>query len=178
MLKASVALLAASVAITYCYFSLRRKSKRMPATLHICTACSLTNRDPSKANEDGTKLQTGKQMHESIIAVLSTKPAEWKQISTSTYEHVLSGEQLILNPMKCFSACSSANNVALSHPCKYQYHFGRLDPSTRDIEDVLQFCGQYVQNAGDAYTKAAERPERLQKANTVSRMPPPCPISK
>lgn len=178
MLKASAALLAASAAIVYCYFSLRRKSKRVPATLHVCTTCSLTNRDPSRTGDDGAKLQTGKQMLESIANALSTRSGEWKHVVADTYEHVASGEQLVLNPMKCFSACSSANSVALSHPCKYQYHFGRLDPSPRDIEDVVQFCGQYVQDAGDAYTKAAERPERLQKANTISRMPPPCPISK
>ena len=156
-------------AASFYYFKKRRNT---PATLHICTTCSLTKRDPTLTNPDGTKLESGKQMLENIKAAFDSHPS-WIKVSDFTFRHKESNKNLQINPMQCLSTCSSACSVAFSAPGKYQYHFARFDPNdVKDIEDVVAFGSQYVQASDQCHTKAADRPEKLRKANTISRIPP------
>ena len=156
-------------AASFYYF---KKNRNTPATLHVCTTCSLTKRDPTLTNPDGTKLESGKRMLENIKTAFNSHPG-WIKMSDSTFRHKASRKDLQINPMQCFSTCSNACSVAFSAPGKYQYHFAKFDPNdVKDIEDVVTFGAQYVQANDQCHTKAADRPEKLQKANTISRIPP------
>ena len=109
----------------------------------------------------------------------------------NTYEHLPTGRTLTVNPMQCFSACSKANSVAFDAPGKYSYHFASLDAplpessifqngsnlknngtGSDSVIDLVKFAGHYVNDSGDAWSKAGDRPPACGKAHTLSRMPP------
>ena len=108
---------------------------------------------------------------ENIKAAFDNHPG-WIKVSDRTFKHRTSNKDIQINPIQCFSACSM-HALSFSAPGKYQYHFARFNPDdVKDIEDVVTFGAQYVQSNDECHTKAADRPERLQKANTISRIPP------
>jgi predicted metal-binding protein len=149
-----------------------KQNRNNLVTLHVCTTCSLTKRDATLTKADGSKLESGKQMLTSILNAFDNHP-NWIKVSDAGFRHKLSKRDIQINPVQCFSACSNACSVIFSAPNKYQYHFARFNPDdVKDIEDVVTFGEQYVQSNDECHTKAADRPERLQKANTISRVPP------
>lgn len=149
-----------------------KRNQHNPVTLHVCTSCSLTKRDATLTKPDGSKLESGKQMLTNLLGAFDNHP-NWIKVSDGTFKHKLCKKDIQINPIQCFSACSNACSVIFSAPNKYQYHFARFNPDdVKDIEDVVTFGEQYVQSNDECHTKAADRPERLQKANTISRMPP------
>lgn len=177
----------AAVAVSAAYVLIRLcRSVKSPATkhiLHVCTKCSTSNR-PDAPQAVG-KEPTGKKMLQALKQAFASNSA-WKFIlngssdgttdAVSILQHLDSAETLQIHPMQCFSACSKASCVAFSAPSKHSYHFGLLEPErTQDIEDLVQFAGTYVASSGDAWSKAADRPSGLQKANTISRLPPVLP---
>ena len=169
--------------------------------LHVCTKCSTANRKvaapdrvqeaPQAPRDKTPKPQTGQYMLERITEALALRSTsddgrcsngdagqtadsqKWQQINALAFRHAQTGNTLRINPTECFSACQQANCVAFSSPCKYSYHFGLLDhDSLEDIEDIVGFADDYCAAGGEYKTKATERPRRLGKGNTISRVPP------
>jgi predicted metal-binding protein len=163
--------------------------------LHVCTKCSTANRRvktleeaPQVPRDKTLKPQTGQQMLERITKALALRSPsthnnndasqaggfqKWQQINALAFKHSQTGNILRISPTQCFSACQQANCIAFSNSCKYSYHFGLLDhESLEDIEDIVGFADNYCAAEGEYKTKAGERPKRLGKENTISRVPP------
>ena len=157
------------------YVLKKRSQKKSVCTLNVCTTCSITKRDPTRINSDGTKHESGKQMLGCLTEALQSS-SQWVCIEENLYRENETGKLLRVNPMKCFSACSKACNLSIASPEKYQYHFGMLDPArSRDIEDLVCFAAEYVKRDDAVFTKSGERPESLRKDTTMARMPPTVP---
>lgn len=141
----------------------------IPANVFICTTCCEGKRPDAK---ESNKIPTGPELFRAIVNRLVPETAS-VDIEHTYVAITPKGARLRLIPQRCLSACRQSNCVALSHPYKYQYHFGQLEVAcAQDVEDLVSFATRYAEEPSDAYTKKAERPGKL-ATGCISRLPPP-----
>lgn len=75
----------------------------------------------------------------------------------------------LLRDVRCMSQCKRACVVAFSHPEKFTYLFGDLDPASH-AADVLDAFALYASRA-DGFMERFERPE-IMRAGVLGRIPP------
>jgi predicted metal-binding protein len=81
----------------------------------------------------------------------------------------------LLRDVRCMSQCKRPCVVAFSHPGKFTYLFGDLDPS-RDAVAVLDAFELYAAR-DDGFMDRFERPEPL-RAGILGRVPPLLPDTR
>jgi predicted metal-binding protein len=75
----------------------------------------------------------------------------------------------LLRDVRCMSQCKRPCVVAFSHPEKFAYLFGDLDPD-RDAPAILDAFALYTSRP-DGFMERFERPEAL-RAGILGRIPP------
>jgi predicted metal-binding protein len=81
----------------------------------------------------------------------------------------------VLRDVRCMSQCKRPCVVAFSHPEKFTYLFGDLDPA-RDAAAILDAFELYAAR-GDGFMERFERPEAL-RGGILGRVPPLSPNAR
>jgi predicted metal-binding protein len=81
----------------------------------------------------------------------------------------------VLRDVRCMSQCKRPCVVAFSHPAKFTYLFGDLDPE-RDAAAVLDAFALYAAR-DNGFKERFERPEAL-RAGILGRVPPLAPEAR
>jgi predicted metal-binding protein len=81
----------------------------------------------------------------------------------------------ILRDVRCMSQCRRPCVIAFSHPRKFTYLFGDLDPA-RDAAAVLDAFAIYAART-DGFMERFERPEALREG-ILGRVPPLLPCAR
>ncbi|NJL73471.1 MAG: DUF1636 domain-containing protein [Candidatus Competibacteraceae bacterium] len=81
----------------------------------------------------------------------------------------------VLRDVRCMSQCKRPCVVAFSHPEKFMYLFGDLDPE-RDAATVLDAFALYCERP-DGFMERFERPE-VMRGGILGRVPPLLPDAR
>jgi predicted metal-binding protein len=127
----------------------------------VCSKCN------SKENPESQT--SGLLLFKSIISACKRR---YKEIPQGIKDHnsfkIHSNQILHIKTIKCLSACSFTNTLAISSAEKYKYQFGSLTPE--DSEEILDFIDLYSLSP-KGFTKKKERPFKL-KDTVLARIPP------
>ena len=125
----------------------------MDVTLNICVTCRKSEK-LLDASEDHAPTDQDPRPGDLLYEKLSRKTLP---------------EGVLLNPVKCLSACSNGCAIAITGKDRWSYVYGHMDPDVH-ADDILSGIEAY-QKSDDGLVPWRERPEIFRK-QVLSRIPP------